>query len=218
MISPKEPLLIGLVGATGCGKTTLANLLVERHGFTRAHMGQPIKDMLSALGLTAEQLTGQPDVRKRPSDLLGGKSPRYAMETLGTDWGRRMISLDIWANAVEARIRAMWIAGPLPIVIDDLRFPSDWAVVGRLGGMLVRVVRPGVGSARSAADRFAHLLPIMRPALAAIGISTVHETEYHWHDAPANIELVNSATPKMLETQLVEALTARNIHVLQVGR
>ena len=218
MTNPPKPLLIGLLGATGCGKTTLATLLVEGRGFTRAHMGQPIKDMLGALGLTVEQLTGPPDMRKRPSDLLGGKSPRYAMETLGTDWGRRMISLEIWANAVEARIRTMWGAGTLPVVIDDLRFPSDWAVVGRLGGILVRVVRPGVGSARSAADRVAHRLPIMRAGLAAIGISTVHETEYHWHDAPADIELVNSATPELLERRLFEALTERDIYVPQVAR
>lgn len=213
MMSPPKPLLIGLLGATGCGKTTLANLLVEDHGFTRAHMGQPIKDMLSALGLTVQQLTGPPDVRKRPSDLLGGKSPRYAMETLGTDWGRRLISSEIWANAIEARVRAMWSVDPVPVVIDDLRFPSDWTVVRRLGGILVRVIRPGIGGARSAADHVAHCLPIMRPALAAIGISTVHETEYHWHDAAADIELVNNATPGVLKTRLVEELTARAVCV-----
>jgi hypothetical protein len=219
MIVPLDPpLLIGLVGATGCGKTTLANQLVERRGFVRAHMGQPIKDMLGALGLTSEQLTGPPDVRHRPSDLLGGKSPRYAMETLGTDWGRRMISSKIWANAVEMRVRQMWSEGRVPVVIDDLRFPSDWAVVGRLGGTLVRVVRPGLGKPRSTADRLAHRLPALRPALAALGFPTVHETEYHWYDAPADIELENGSTPEALENELIDALLDRGISASSLSR
>lgn len=218
IVGPGPPVLIGLVGATGCGKTTLANWLVDRRGFTRAHMGQPIKDMLSTLGLSSEQLTGPPEVRKRPSDLLGGRSPRFAMETLGTDWGRRMVSSEIWANAVEMRVRQMWSHGPVPVVIDDLRFPSDWAVVGRLDGTLVRVARPGFGKTRSVADRVAHQLPALRPVLAALGFPTVHETEYHWHDAPADIELTNDSTPEALENRLIEALVGRGIAVPLPGR
>ena len=49
------------------------------------------------------------------------------METLGTDWGRKMISPDIWANAVEQRIIKAWAQRRVAIVIDDLRFPNDWA-------------------------------------------------------------------------------------------
>jgi hypothetical protein len=213
VIEPEPPLLIGLVGATGCGKTTLANGLVSRRGFTRVHMGQPIKDMLRTLGLSTEQLTGPPDVRKRPTDLLGGRSPRHAMETLGTDWGRRMISSDIWANVVEMRVRQMWSHSPAPVVIDDLRFPSDWAVVRRLDGTLVRVIRPGLRNTRSVADRIAHQLPASRPVLAALGFPTVHETEYHWHDAPADIELTNDSTPEALESRLIEALESDDVRL-----
>lgn len=205
------PLLIGLVGATGCGKTIVANRLVDGHGFIRAHMGQPIKDMLSALGLTSEELTGPPEVRLRPSNLLGGKSPRRAMETLGTDWGRRMMSPEIWSNAVEMRIRRIWNERPMAVVIDDLRFPSDWAVVHRLGGILIRIVRPGVGRRRTTADRLAQMLPVFRPGLAALGFKTVHETEFHWHHAPADIELTNDSTPEELEHRLLKALAERGI-------
>lgn len=211
------PLLLGFVGATGSGKTTLASRLVGCRGFTRVHMGQPIKDMLAVLGVTSEQLTGPPEVRRRPSALLGGRSPRQAMETLGTDWGRRMISANLWANAVEVRIRAMWSDCPSPAVIDDLRFPSDWSVIERLGGTLVRIVRPGIGERRTAADHVVHRFPAIRPALAAIGVSTLHETEYHWHDAPANFELVNGSTPEALERSLADELSTRGIALPAAG-
>lgn len=90
----ERTLLLGLVGATGAGKTSLGKRLAEEEGFVRVHMGQPIKDMLVAIGVTYEELNGPPTVRSAPSTRLSGRSPRYAMQTLGTDWGRSMISVN----------------------------------------------------------------------------------------------------------------------------
>ncbi len=139
------------------------------------------------------------------------------METLGTDWGRRMISPGLWANAVEIKIRAVWRDCPSPIVIDDMRFPSDWSVIERLGGILVRIVRPGVGEPRTAADHVVHRFPAVRRPLAAIGFSTLHETEYHWHDAPADLELMNGSTVDALEGSLADALSTRGIDLTAAG-
>lgn len=94
-------LILGLVGATGAGKSALSNRLVERDGYRHVHMGQPIKEMLASLGLSQDELYGPPATRNAPSAQLSGRSPRYAMQTLGTDWGRRMISPRIWADALE---------------------------------------------------------------------------------------------------------------------
>jgi hypothetical protein len=71
-------LVVGLVGATGSGKTTIAQGLVERAGFANIHMGRPIKDMLRALGLTEQEVAGSPEDRAQPLELLSGRSAATA--------------------------------------------------------------------------------------------------------------------------------------------
>ena len=81
----RSPELIGLVGAAHCGKTTVAILLSREHRYVRLRFADTIKDMLRVLGLSDEQLDG--NLKEVPTDLLYGKTPRWAMQSLGTEWG-----------------------------------------------------------------------------------------------------------------------------------
>ena len=94
--------LIALTGLAGSGKTTAADYLVKAHGFACISFAGPIKSMLRTLGLTAledieEVFEGEG--KEKPNRLLCGKSPRFAMQTLGTEWGRDLIGPDLWVNA-----------------------------------------------------------------------------------------------------------------------
>lgn len=193
--------IIGLVGATGSGKTTLANMMEKRLGFERLHMGQPIKDMLKALGLTDEQLTGPPEVRSIGIPLLAGKSPRYAMQTLGTGWGRKLISEGIWAHAVSERLAHKVNEGSRRIVIDDLRFPNDWRVIVEAGGTVIKVKNPNTSKKRSLGDRIAQKSKFIRFLGNAMRLNLLHETEFHWYDAPSSITILNDgSTDDLFET------------------
>lgn len=69
--------------------------------------------------------------------MLCGHSARYAMQVLGTEWGRQQIGEDlwerIWCNAVaRSGHRA---------VADDVRFPNEVDAVKRCGGYVICVVR-----------------------------------------------------------------------------
>lgn len=198
--------ILGLVGATGAGKSTLGNRLVEHDGYRRVHMGQPIKDMLASLGLSQDELHGTPAIRNAPSDRLSGRSPRYAMQTLGTNWGRQMISPKIWADALDRRLEQLTREGVEKIVIDDLRFPEDFAVIVRRKGIIARVVRPGISPRLRGVDHLAHRWPKSRRFLTSLGFRPIHETEYHWNCAPASFDLLNNRRIEESHAALLAAL------------
>jgi hypothetical protein len=191
--------ILGLVGATGCGKTTLASRLTRDHGFVNLHMGRPLKRMLIALGLSEEDVAGTPEQRERPQALLGGASARRALSTLGTDWGRNMITADLWANAMKVEIEKH-LGGshlnPSPIVIDDLRFPNDWSVVQHFGGILLTIRRPSVERSRTPFDQIYHRSSLGRllRGHGVFGWQPIHETEFYWPDAPSVAEVWNIST------------------------
>lgn len=198
------PGVIGLVGATGAGKTTLANHLATAFSYVRLSMAEPLKEMLLALGLSPADVSGPPEQRARPHRLLGGKSARFALQTLGTDWGRNRISPDIWTNAIYDRIVS--IKDPIRrpqgeqvrIIIDDLRFPNDWAMLDRVGGVLIRIRRPEVEQKRTWLDAAYYNWSIgsCLDAARLLGWKPIHETEFHWPDAPAHAEFWNTETPE----------------------
>jgi hypothetical protein len=131
--------VVGFAGAMHSGKTTAALELV-RLGFVRVRFAGPLKNMLHVLGLTPAQLDG--DEKEKPSALLGGVTPRHAMQTLGTEWGRQCIHPDLWINA--------WMNGlkihKQPIVADDLRYQNEVDAIHAVGGVVVQIERDGIGS------------------------------------------------------------------------
>src|ERR1035437_9507797 len=118
-------IVVGLCGFIGSGKTTAANHLVEHHGFTRIRFAGPLKAMLAALGLTEEEIDGS--LKNDPCDLLCGKTPRYAMQQLGTEWGRELIGPDLWIRAWSSSVEDCGMHSR--IIADDVRFPNESAAI-----------------------------------------------------------------------------------------
>lgn len=132
--------LIGLLGAKQSGKSTAAKHIVDHHGFTRIRFADPLKEILRVLGCTPAQIDG--DEKEIPLERLCGKSPRNVMDLMGTECGRRMIGEELWVNIVDGRLRELLPRGP--VVIDDVRFENEAALVRRLGGALWTIRRPSV--------------------------------------------------------------------------
>jgi len=137
--------VIGLVGRLRSGKSTTAGILVREHGFMILKMAGPLKAMLQSIGLTERQIEG--DLKEEPCEILCGNTPRYAMQTLGTEWGRDLIGADFWVKAFERRLRnarSVYADDAAGIVVDDCRFPNEFSSLRACGAELWRVSRPGV--------------------------------------------------------------------------
>lgn len=130
-------MLIGLCGAAGCGKTTVAEGLRDRHGFKILSFADPLYEAVSAItGVPVERLK---DRAVKEVELAGvGKSPRFLLQTLGTDWGREMVDRDIWVKAAMTRV-----TGDEDVVIADVRFDNEADAIRDRGGQVLYVVRPG---------------------------------------------------------------------------
>jgi hypothetical protein len=132
------PCVVAFIGPAGCGKSTAAHFLRDEYGYSQIKFAHPIKEMLRVLGLEDRHLEG--DEKETPCELLGGVSPRRAMQTLGTEWGRRLIHPDLWVRAWMRE--AVWrLQNGQRLVIDDLRYPNELDAVLRLGGSTLRIVR-----------------------------------------------------------------------------
>lgn len=130
-------MIIGFAGAQRSGKSTISDWLVKHHKYKRLPLAGPLKSMLMDMGLEYDHVYG--DKKEEPLDLLCGKTPRWAMQSLGTEWGRNCIGEDIWINAW-----ANSAAKHKLVVCDDVRFPNEVARIKELGGVVIRIRRPSV--------------------------------------------------------------------------
>lgn len=149
MLSTDQSMVIGFCGLAGSGKTTLAERLVERHGFVRVPFSGPLKAMAAAFGLTQAEMSGV--LKEEPCEALCGKTPRQFMQMLGTEFGRELLGPNLWVNAwrraAARHLEESLVDGaPLRIVCDDVRFANEAAAIRSLGGRVVMLLRRGAGS------------------------------------------------------------------------
>ena len=143
------PQVVALTGPAGCGKSTAASHFTGR-GFTLVKFAGPLKDAMRAIGLSEEHIEG--NVKERPCSILQGKTPRHAMQTLGTEWGRKCIGEHFWVGLWERRVLEVIDEGGR-VVVDDCRFPNEADAVRKLGGIVIQLVGRGGISGEHESER-----------------------------------------------------------------
>jgi hypothetical protein len=132
-------MIIGIAGKKGIGKTTVANTLCLNHDFKRLSFADPLKAMLKPLllasGLSEEGCRLYTESDKEMVITGIGLSYRRLMQTLGTDWGRDMVSPHLWLHCAEKSIDA----AATGIVFDDVRYDDEAALIRSKGGIIVHL-------------------------------------------------------------------------------
>ena len=126
----------GFAGGKETGKTTASKFLKRRFGYRIFSFADPIRKLMRALGVTKQYYTDDKDA------IIPhlGKSARFCMQTLGTNWARKQISETIWLDMMARRLKDAKLHKYL-ITIDDVRFDNEAELVKEFGGFLIRVER-----------------------------------------------------------------------------
>jgi len=128
--------VIGLTGRKGCGKSSVAAILAKNYDFHVRSFASPIKEMLVAMGIPKNYIYDAADKEKPVPGF--GKSARYMMQALGTEFGRHLIHPDVWIRALKNKLD--YLDGD--VVIDDVRFANEASMIHAYGGMILRIERP----------------------------------------------------------------------------
>lgn len=138
-----KPVLIGLVGYAGAGKTTTTRAAINGMGIEHISFSDPIRDMMIALGIPAAVY----DDKSRWNDPeavpeLCGRTLRHATQTLGTEWGRNTINPALWSNLALRRASKLMGSGS-SVIIDNVRFSTEFEAIEQAGGVTVAFHRVG---------------------------------------------------------------------------
>jgi len=145
--------LIALSGYARSGKDTLADMLVEYHGYTKVAFATPLRNFLEAqdpIVVSNEGCDWQPlsEALEETGGWQDYKSSNYSesirtlIQRTGTEAGRGMIGDNVW---VDVAFKALDPEGKY--VFSDARFPNEADAVRNRGGAVVRINRRGVGPA-----------------------------------------------------------------------
>lgn len=173
--------LIGLTGLAGSGKDTVRHFLEYFHGYKGLAFADPLRGMLASLLQSAgHSPTWMVDREMKEREIPNlGVSYRLLAQTLGTEWGRS-VDPELWVKIAASKI-ASSPAGERH-VISDVRFPNEVDWIKRQGGVIIRIVRPGVEPVRShvseQADLDWHYTIMNKGSIEDLGNAVAASLEY----------------------------------------
>jgi hypothetical protein len=141
-------MIIGICGFIGSGKDTIADYLVNNHGFRRESFANTLKDAVSAVfgwdrmlleGRTKEAREWREQVDPWWAERLDmpNLTPRWVLQYWGTEVCRKGFHDNIWIASLENKLRN----SKDDIVISDCRFPNEIKSIKDAKGVVIRVVR-----------------------------------------------------------------------------
>lgn len=143
--------IFGILGKARSGKDTAASILVEEFGFTRFAFADPLKDAFAEYHDIPRCYCDGVDEGGNPVDreiqtafhdlqMYGAVTIRQGLQRFGEAM-RVAFGEDFWVNVADDLMRA---GGGERIVLTDVRYDNEVALVRDLGGVILGIDRPGV--------------------------------------------------------------------------
>ena len=143
--------IVALAGYARSGKSTASEALIN-FGYKVFSFAEPIKKTLSDVYNVPIEWFYDPILKETPHGFLNGKTPRRAMQLLGTEGFRNLIDEATFTKCLEHKI-FNHMNGGTPnrsgIVVDDLRFISELEMLVHHRSTILYIDNPKVGLAHS---------------------------------------------------------------------
>lgn len=190
-------MLIGIVGLIGSGKDTVANRLVEKHGYIRDSFAKSLKDAVASMfNWDREMLEGNTsesrEWREKPdafwSERFGREvTPRTILQQFGTEVMRGQMYDAIWVDSCIGRYKGQ------NTVISDTRFINEIKTIRAHGGKIICVKRGDLPTQKEMQERGAH------------------RSEWDWLESTFDYTIDNNGTKEELYEKVDELLISNQI-------
>lgn len=213
--------IIGICGFMGSGKDTIADYLVNNHGFRRESFANSLKDAVAAaFNWDRDMLEGRSKQSREWREQVDpwwakrldipNLTPRWVLQYFGTDVVRNKFHDDMWIASLENRLAK----SSDDIVITDCRFPNELKAIWNAGGSCIRVKR---GAEPSWYDHAINFNAGQKKIGWAIGRGVlkdlgIHPSEYSWVGQKFDALLTNDSTISDLYDQVESLLNINNIN------
>ena len=190
-------MLIGIVGLIGSGKDTVAQRLVEKHGYIKDSFAKSLKDAVASMfNWNREMLEGDTTSsiqwREKPdkywSERFGKPiTPRWVLQYFGTEVMRGQMYDAIWIDSCIGRYKGQ------NTVISDTRFVNEITTIKAHGGIIVCVKRGELPTQKQMKD------------------SGAHQSEWDWLASDFDITIDNDGTLSDLYAKVDDLIVSNKI-------
>jgi hypothetical protein len=189
-------MIVGIVGLINSGKSTVANILAEDHGFTKVSFADSLKDSVAAVfGWSRELLQGDSDAsriwREQPDEYWSNVmqhevTPRWVLQHLGTDVMRNHFHKNIWVHSLMKKLNDP----DKNYVISDVRFRNEVDVILAQHGEIWEVQRlPLPDWYRIQFEEYTEMQRHMD-----IYYPKIHTSEWDWRLTKRNYVILNNGS------------------------
>lgn len=194
-------MIIGICGLIGSGKGTVADILVETHGFEKISFADKLKDgVASVFGWDRDLLEGDTDEsrqwREQEDEFWSSETntpitPRLVLQLFGTDCMRNGFYDGIWVSLVKQKLQKNpnknW-------VIPDVRFENEVEMIRDIGGK-VWVVQRGSDPEW-----------LINYETTGQQPTDIHPSEWRWIKSKKDSTILNDGTLQDLKDQVLDHL------------